>query len=319
MGKIISVNMPKDLPENWNDNQYVSPGGVEVGLTEQHGYNYLMKQVNASQRAIQELDDVALIPHKNMLHNWFFPMAVNTEAAYVALPGTPYYTASGLLNQAGTTTGYVKAEYINNVYCTIMVGNATYFVRTSSCFRGYMGDGYISINRWRLVDGTTQSYLRFHNDGIVLNLGQTRGSFYQTLTIVTPTDVYMGHTFTLSVRVDELSGGSPVLRLTNGEGNFVDMSITQTGITKMTVELTGEVGDYLEAALVNTNTSADCTIKVHSMKMELGAISTLEYDPPADFAEQMALCIQYDQVTDVYNGLQSLMTANVMAEATITE
>ena len=57
MGKIITEALPHDLPENWTDNQYVSPGGVEVGLTAQHGYNYLMKQVNASQRAIKELDD----------------------------------------------------------------------------------------------------------------------------------------------------------------------------------------------------------------------------------------------------------------------
>ena len=60
MGKIISVSLPQDLPENWNENQYVSPGGTEVGLTEKHGYNYLMKQVNAVQKAAEELDAVAL-------------------------------------------------------------------------------------------------------------------------------------------------------------------------------------------------------------------------------------------------------------------
>lgn len=56
MGNIITPVLPHDLPENWNDNQYVSPGGTEVGLTEKHGYNYLMKQVNNSQKAINELD-----------------------------------------------------------------------------------------------------------------------------------------------------------------------------------------------------------------------------------------------------------------------
>ena len=60
MGKIITPTLPHDLPENWNENQYVSPGGTEVGLTEQHGYNYLMKQVNNAQRAINELDDKTL-------------------------------------------------------------------------------------------------------------------------------------------------------------------------------------------------------------------------------------------------------------------
>lgn len=316
MGKLITVPLPQDLPENWNDSQYVSPGGTESGLTEQHGYNYLMKQVNAAQKAIQELDNAALISRRNLLHNWFFPMPVNTEGSYVALPGTPYYTASGLLTQAGTTTGYVKATYINNVYCTILVGNATYFVRTSACFLGYMGNGYVSINRWRLVDGTTQSYLRIHNDGILLNLGQTSGSFYQTLTIVTPTDLYMGLTFTASVRVESLAGGSPALQVRNGD-NVISVPITQTGVTKLTIELTGDIGDYLEVALVNTSTSADCEIKAHSMKFEVGTASSLEEDAPADFAEQMAICVQYDQVTDQYVGFAALQTANILADAEV--
>lgn len=56
MGKIITPVLPHDLPENWTESQYVSPGGKEVGLTEQHGFNYLMRQVNNAQKAINELD-----------------------------------------------------------------------------------------------------------------------------------------------------------------------------------------------------------------------------------------------------------------------
>ena len=55
--------LPADLPENWTQGQTISPNGTEVGLTEQHGYNYLNKQVNAVQRAVNdihtELDGVA--------------------------------------------------------------------------------------------------------------------------------------------------------------------------------------------------------------------------------------------------------------------
>ena len=53
----VTQNLPADLPENWTDSQYVSPGGTEVGLTPQHGYNYLGKQVNAAQKAAQEIDE----------------------------------------------------------------------------------------------------------------------------------------------------------------------------------------------------------------------------------------------------------------------
>ena len=48
----ITVSLPADLPENWTAGQTVSPGGEEAGLTMQHGYNYLMQQVNAAQTAL---------------------------------------------------------------------------------------------------------------------------------------------------------------------------------------------------------------------------------------------------------------------------
>ncbi len=44
-----------DLPEDWGYGQIVSPEGVEAGLTERHGYNYLMRKVNAAVRAINEI------------------------------------------------------------------------------------------------------------------------------------------------------------------------------------------------------------------------------------------------------------------------
>ena len=56
MGYLILSELLSDLPENWTDTQYVSPGGVEVGLTPKHGYNYLMRQVNLSQEAGRALD-----------------------------------------------------------------------------------------------------------------------------------------------------------------------------------------------------------------------------------------------------------------------
>ena len=64
----VKQSLPADLPENWTDSQYVSPGGTEVGLTPQHGYNYLNRQVNAAQKAAQEIDaafeDLAPLDHE---------------------------------------------------------------------------------------------------------------------------------------------------------------------------------------------------------------------------------------------------------------
>lgn len=74
----VKQSLPADLPENWTDSQYVSPGGTEVGLTPQHGYNYLNKQVNAVQKAAQEIDaafeDLAPLDHETKkIPKGYFP------------------------------------------------------------------------------------------------------------------------------------------------------------------------------------------------------------------------------------------------------
>lgn len=53
----ITVPLPQDLPQNWTYGQTIGPQGTDVGLTQQHGYNYLMQQVNAAQQAAQELGE----------------------------------------------------------------------------------------------------------------------------------------------------------------------------------------------------------------------------------------------------------------------
>lgn len=50
-----NIPLPADLPENWTSQQTVAPTGEEVGMDEQHGYNYLMKQVNNAQKALKVL------------------------------------------------------------------------------------------------------------------------------------------------------------------------------------------------------------------------------------------------------------------------
>lgn len=55
--KPISTPLPADLPETWQTGQTVAPTGAEVGLSEQHGYNYLMEQVNAAQEALNTINN----------------------------------------------------------------------------------------------------------------------------------------------------------------------------------------------------------------------------------------------------------------------
>ena len=51
----ITPPLPADLPENWQNGQIVAPEGADVGLSTQHGYNYLMQQVNAAQDGVNTL------------------------------------------------------------------------------------------------------------------------------------------------------------------------------------------------------------------------------------------------------------------------
>lgn len=52
-----NIPLPADLPENWTSGQIIAPTGAEAGLDEQHGYNYLMRQVNNAQRAAKALNE----------------------------------------------------------------------------------------------------------------------------------------------------------------------------------------------------------------------------------------------------------------------
>lgn len=57
MNNPITENLPADLPEDWSLDDTLAPDGTYVGLTERHGYNYLMAAVNAAQRAAKQLGE----------------------------------------------------------------------------------------------------------------------------------------------------------------------------------------------------------------------------------------------------------------------
>lgn len=53
----ITTPLPADLPTDWVYGQTIGPQGTDVGLTQQHGYNYLMQQVNAAQQAATQIGE----------------------------------------------------------------------------------------------------------------------------------------------------------------------------------------------------------------------------------------------------------------------
>lgn len=49
--------LPADLPEDWRVEQIIAPTGEEVGLSHQHGYNYLMEMVNRAHRSVNQINE----------------------------------------------------------------------------------------------------------------------------------------------------------------------------------------------------------------------------------------------------------------------
>lgn len=49
--------LPADLPEDWQVEQIIAPTGEEVGLSHQHGYNYLMEMVNKAHRNVNQINE----------------------------------------------------------------------------------------------------------------------------------------------------------------------------------------------------------------------------------------------------------------------
>ena len=82
MAITLPVTLPADLPEDWTPGQTVAPSGSSVGLSLQHGYNYLMEQVNNVQTGVNFV-------------------AQNTPDAYQCTVRTHTLTSSGWVFSSG--------------------------------------------------------------------------------------------------------------------------------------------------------------------------------------------------------------------------
>lgn len=105
----IQTPLPADLPENWTYGQTVGPNGTDVGLTTQHGYNYLMEQVNSSQECINLLGDsfssLASLDSTGKLPASQIP----------ALPYDPAGAAQVVIRDATITSGLIILTDASNI------------------------------------------------------------------------------------------------------------------------------------------------------------------------------------------------------------
>ena len=181
---------------------------------------------------------------KNMLHNWYLQVPVDTKNGYIAEKGVVYYSDSTLSEWVANLTEPVPATRVgdDNFY-SIVLNGTTYYVDVQTVKRGYASHSTNScLDRWILNkgDGGAISQLLLDTaffDGITLTLGSKNGKFFQNLSGVIIPNMYRNRFYTLSVKVKSLSGGSPVLYCQAGTSLF-EVPITATGVTSLPFELT---------------------------------------------------------------------------------
>lgn len=125
----ITTPLPADLPEQWTYGQTVGPNGTDVGLTQQHGYNYLMQQVNATQEGVNALGEAMEdLPDLEYLKNYesLYPvtqLAADTDLDTVTTPGVYYATLadiSTILNKPPNFAGYLVLVVRRGIYTTML-------------------------------------------------------------------------------------------------------------------------------------------------------------------------------------------------------
>lgn len=280
MSYLIPTNLPKDLPENWTDTQYVSPGGVDVGLTPQHGYNYLMKQVNNAQAGVLALGQAVCSVNNNLLDNSFFMDVVNRKNGYIAPAGIEYYGD----DDYGSVQGQLSqncAAYIDWGIGYITLNGRQYSVKPEQLIMGYIHgtSGTFGFDRWWGYNAIIKC--KSGNAGVTISAQGTSGGFVRQ-PIVNP-KLIAGRKVVISAYVSGLTGTS-YMRL--HKSNKVDaLSATlvaskqlSTGLNSLVIDIPSDIGNNTYPYLFFTiECTSKASVDVVAVKMQPGLVSTLAY------------------------------------------
>lgn len=281
MSYLIPVNLPQDLPEDWNDRQYVSPEGVEVGLSSKHGYNYLMKQVNNTQSAVMALGKAVSSDNRNLIDNSFLANAVNRNKGYIVLAGTEYYSTQEFASQEGSTAQTYAAQYFNKGVGIVNINGINYYVRESDMLEGYEHgtDGAFGFDRWwgwklkvlKTVDGKGVSFQSSSSTG-----GHCRQP------IVSP-QVLSGRKVVMSAFVSQISGTAYMKLYKANKVNSTSLTLVASkqlfsGLNSLTVDMPEDIGNTSYPYLFYTiELAKQSSVDIVAVKLQSGIISTLAY------------------------------------------
>lgn len=123
----ITTPLPADLPTDWVYGQTIGPQGTDVGLTQQHGYNYLMQQVNAAQQAATQIGQAfSGIPSSSDLQN------VQTNLTdHINNQNNPHDVTAEQLGALAAVAAYYNSSTTDGVLDTFTAPTAIVYLSSS--------------------------------------------------------------------------------------------------------------------------------------------------------------------------------------------
>lgn len=289
MSNFMSVLLPHDLPEDWTEDQYVTPNGVEVELTKQHGYNYLMQQVNNTQIAAVELAETLISGlSDNLLDNSYFVDPVNRLNGYFVVAGTEYYSDAGLLTPVDVLSNDTAVRFVNENHGIVVVDGVERYVAYTDMRQGYVHsfEGSFGFDRW-WASGCRLAVDKSITGGIMLT--STSGNVNAHLRQPVPNPLRLvGRTVILSILVRSLTGNA-TMKLYKASGidgsakvQMVSKSLS-VGLNTVTAVISNDVGTATYPYLLFCiEASAGAYLTMAAAKLELGSRQTLAYQDASD-------------------------------------
>lgn len=325
----VKQSLPADLPENWTDSQYVSPGGTEVGLTPQHGYNYLNRQVNAVQKAAQEIDaafeDLAPLDHETKkIPKGYFPDDLGdyqpkTESLPISQnlgmnDTVPFYSAADQQSKSITIEKLKSALGVQSPTISVIVLEGT----SLTCSDGTKTLTGTGSQEFSLPNIGTWTVTATYGTKTVSQVVEVTGALKYTvdLRIATKIEVTSNPTKTAYIVGDQFDPAGMVVKVTFADDSTavitdqVDYNPkTMTyGTTSVVVSATISGQDYTASVAVTVS-----RIKVSAVPTQSG---TLTYNG----ASQSPTLSGYDATKMMLSGTQSATNAgSYTMQASLTD
>ena len=325
----VKQSLPADLPENWTDSQYVSPGGTEVGLTPQHGYNYLNRQVNAVQKAAQEIDaafeDLAPLDHETKkIPKGYFPDDLGdyqpkTESLPISQnlgmnDTVPFYSAADQQSKSITIEKLKSALGVQSPTISVIALEGT----SLTCSDGTKTLTGTGSQEFSLPNIGTWTVTATYGTKIVSQVVEVTGALKYTvdLRIATKIEVTSNPTKTAYIVGDQFDPAGMVVKVTFADDSTavitdqVDYNPkTMTyGTTSVVVSATISGQDYTASVAVTVS-----RIKVSAVPTQSG---TLTYNG----ASQSPTLSGYDATKMMLSGTQSATNAgSYTMQASLTD